>query len=217
MALVAVPVSFRIDVSRVNLASIRQNHNAYRRREGDRGEAERAMASGKVDPDALLENDFLWADTRGAEGVTEEVLLSMRSLVSAVCYEDPVSKKGYLKLLRSLVGDVQSWLRECEVTTRQLDERGVKVNELELKVRLPVDGARHIVELKWHLYSQAVELALAKKALGTKKIALEEKVCQYDRLELELSAVRDALGRGEGFMRDFVERACTCYTLLAHA
>lgn len=55
----AVPETFRADVPRVDMLPIRQNFDAYFRRKDDCGEAERAMANGRVVLDALLEKHLL--------------------------------------------------------------------------------------------------------------------------------------------------------------
>lgn len=55
-----------------------------------------------------------------------------------------VSNKGYPELLWPFAGEVQSKCSECEATTRQLDERTAKVEELKCKVWLLADVARQV-------------------------------------------------------------------------
>lgn len=59
VTLEAVSVTSRSNVSRDILSSVRRDYDEYRRREGGRGEAERAGASGVIDVVALLEKDLL--------------------------------------------------------------------------------------------------------------------------------------------------------------
>lgn len=112
------PVTFPVNVSRVDLASDRQDYDDYRHRDDDHGEAERAAASAGVDLDSSLDKDLLWTEAGEADGVTEEALLSKRYLVSVVTYDVLVSKKGCFDLLRSLAGEVQSKRSECEPKVR---------------------------------------------------------------------------------------------------
>lgn len=91
VTLEAVPVTFRADVVRVDLASVRQNYDAYCRLEGGRGEAERAGASSVVDIDDLFENDLFWTEAGDAKCLMEEALLATRSPVAAVGFKVPVS------------------------------------------------------------------------------------------------------------------------------
>lgn len=109
-----VSVTIRGNVSRVDLALIRLNYDAYRQRKDIRVEAESTGASEGVDLYALLEY-LLWAETVDVQGVTEEALLATRLLVWTVCYYFPVSKKGYMGLLQHLAGEVQSNGSECKV------------------------------------------------------------------------------------------------------
>lgn len=67
----------------------------------------------------MLDEDIFWTEAEDVESVTEEALLATRSLVSAVAYNVPVSKKGYVEPRRSLVGEVQSKRRDCKATMRQ--------------------------------------------------------------------------------------------------
>lgn len=89
VTLAAVLVTFHAGVSGVALASTRQDYDAYRRREDERGEADRAGASGEVGLDAMLWKDLVWADADDTQGITEEALLVKSSLVSAVGNEVP--------------------------------------------------------------------------------------------------------------------------------
>lgn len=148
VTLTAVPITFRVDASRVDLASIWQDYDACRQREGGCGENNRAGASGGAELDALLEKNLLWAEAGDAERVTEEALLPTLSLVSAVGYDLFVSKKGFVELLRSLAGEVLTRRIECEATTRHLDDRTTKVGELGLKARLLAEEAGQVGALQ---------------------------------------------------------------------
>lgn len=82
------------------------------------------------------------------EGLTEEALFLKRLLVSAVGHEVLVSEKKYVKLLQSLSCEGQGNHTEGGATTWQLDECNGKVGELELNVRLRVDEAGQVGEIK---------------------------------------------------------------------
>lgn len=73
--------------------------------------------------------------------MTEEVLNATWSLVTAVGHEIPVSKKGYLELIRTLSNKVRNEQRESKATTRQLAVEEVKIRELEMKGRLMTDDS----------------------------------------------------------------------------
>lgn len=103
VTLEAVSVILCAEVSRAYLASILQDYNDYCLQQSGRGEAERVRASSGVHFDALLEKDLLWIEANDAEGVTEEALFATRSMVSAVEFEIPVPRKGYMEILRSFV------------------------------------------------------------------------------------------------------------------
>lgn len=80
--------------------------------------------------------------------------------------------------------------------TGQLDRRDAKEEGLELKVRLLADEAGQVGKIQRRVDARALELASTKKALGAKEVVLEEKVCKYGGLELELSAARTAVWWG---------------------
>lgn len=84
---------------------------------------------------------MLWANAAAAEGVAQEALLATCLLVSTVAHEVLKSKKGYVELLQSLAGKVQSKQSECKATTWQLDEWDSSLKALEWKVRLVTDKA----------------------------------------------------------------------------
>lgn len=77
-------MTFCADVSRVVLALIEQDYDAYRCRESGRGEAMLKRASGYIKLEALLEKDLMWTEAGDADCVTQETALVTRSLVSAV-------------------------------------------------------------------------------------------------------------------------------------
>lgn len=69
VTLETIPVTFFADVSRVDLAYIRQDCDDYRRQESDRGEAECAEASSGANLDAMFRKTCY-----GTHLVTQRVL-----------------------------------------------------------------------------------------------------------------------------------------------
>lgn len=100
VTLTVFPVTFRADVSRVDLAPMPQFSMSYCGQEGDHCKAERAGASGRVDLDALLGKELFCVKPGEEEGVTKEALLATPSLHSADRSDVAVSKKRDAELLR---------------------------------------------------------------------------------------------------------------------
>lgn len=132
----AVPIAFRVKVSRIDLASIRKVYDAYCSRMGNYCEAKRAKVSAGVGLNTLLEKDLLGAGDGDMKGAIKNLLLATRSFSSVVHYEVPVRKDGCADLLRSLAGEVISWRSEFKAMTRQLDDQVAKAEEFELISRL---------------------------------------------------------------------------------
>lgn len=128
----------------VGLALVRQDYEDYPQREGGRGEAERAGISGGIDIDTSLEKDLLWTKAGKTEGLTEETLFATSSLVAAVGFELPVSKNRYVEVLRTVAEETQSKHSLCKATTRRVDAKNAKMEELEIKVGSLEDKAEKV-------------------------------------------------------------------------
>lgn len=87
------------------------------------------------------------------------------SLVSALVHTVLFSKKGYVELLQSLAGKVQSRCCECETTTWQLAERNAIMEELELKVSLLAEEAGQLGKMQRRLEAKVGESNSTKRAL----------------------------------------------------
>lgn len=81
------------------------------------------MAREVVDLDALFEKYLSWTEAGDADCVTKKALLATRFGVAAARHEVPISKKRYVKLLRSFAGEMLSKRSECEAKTQQSDAR----------------------------------------------------------------------------------------------
>lgn len=80
--------------------------------------------------------------------MTEEALAATKVLVLAAGYEVPVSKKGYLELVRSLVNSAQGAWRRCAATAQKLAAREARLKHLELKVQFLANDAGLVPESK---------------------------------------------------------------------
>lgn len=72
VAVDAVPVIFRDEVSRVYLASTRKDYDDYRQEDGGRGETDRAEVSSGIGFDALFKKELLWTEA-GDAGVLQKM------------------------------------------------------------------------------------------------------------------------------------------------
>lgn len=159
MTLVAFPVMFRADVLCADLTFFWQETDDYCRREHNRCGAVRAYSSTSNDLNALSEKHVFYAEVDYVEEVQKEVVMVMCSLVSAVGYDVPIAKKGYVELLQFIACEVQ--LKSCERKDmkRLLDDMTVEVEQFEAKVRFMMDESTYVSALQRQLDTQAAELA----------------------------------------------------------
>lgn len=94
----AVPATSHASVSRDSLVSIRQQYIYLRWQTDDCGADGSARASGKIQLDALFDNDMLFSKSGNVKRVSKNALLGTYSLLSAMSLRVPMSRKDYLEI-----------------------------------------------------------------------------------------------------------------------
>lgn len=143
---------------------VRRDSDKYRDLTDKLDEAEVPDVTHGVYLDALLKEDLLWGQAGDAVGVNEEVLNTRRPLVEAVGHDAPISKKGYIELVRSPTGHVQKAQLKSYATTRQLSEKEGLIEELEVKVCHLANNSVPVVDLKKQLTAWDARIALLEEA-----------------------------------------------------
>lgn len=125
--------------------------------------------------DAFLGKDLLLAKPGDAGEVTEKAVVETVTLITAVSKKVPVSKKGYLELLRSFTIEVQSARHKSEFAARNLADQVSKVRKLEFKVQLLDDDVKKVDDLQGPLSAKEAAPAFTKLALEESEATLKAK------------------------------------------
>lgn len=170
-----------------------------------------------VDLDALLKEGRLWEQAGDTGDVTEELLNTKQSLVTAVSHDVPVSKKGYLDLVGALAEKVQKAQRESDATARQLSEKEGKFRGLELKVGLLTDDSVAVSGFHKQLAANDARTAVLEESSANLNSLLASLICSPGALRGELDSARTAISWREHVIRDFADRVCKGYLSLVSA
>lgn len=128
------------------------------------------------------------------ENMTEEVFASALQLVQVVGSTISVSKKGYVKLIRELIRDLQAVPQGNVAMTKKLADHVAKFGEWKLWVQLSVEAACRTRDLQERPEAKVRETESAKRASEFRNSSVKEKGHQTRRLKLELPAALSAIG-----------------------
>lgn len=96
------------------------------------GAAERKVLANLIGRSYCSKN--CWGHAGDTDDVTEETLAATREAIQAVGHKVPVSKKGYVKLFKSLATDMPTAWHGAKATTEKLAARKTSVSELDREV-----------------------------------------------------------------------------------